>query len=349
MGDGSRLFYEPVQKAENEPPTRSLVAVGGCRECEVGARVAAHELAEQGDGELCGFVDDNHVLGLGVTNDGAGVGETQSRPRFLGCESEDLRGGVVVRSRDDHVPGGVFEDGPDGHAEGRGLSPSPIGQEDGSGRRGVGEKGGQLAHDASLFVGSLGEGRWGRQGLGGSDSLVAFETAFESIPASRARVLCGVGKDGQQGTRGHNTGGGHTQDQGSPAPDETVALAEHVGLEAVVQVEADGIEALSQQAPHVGGGCFSGAYAQDAPEVTGDLPLLGRGFVWRTAEDEAFSVGGHEGIPAGSRADVKGGGGLRPVLACERRSVCLWHKSVLLGPIGPHRAPQQSSTRAERH
>lgn len=134
---------------------------------------------------------------------------------------------------------------------------------------------------------------------------MAFETAFESIPASRARVLCGVGKDGQQGTRGHNTGGGHTQDQGSPAPDETLALAEHVGLEPVVQVEADGIEALSQQASNVGGGGFSGAYAQDAPEVAGDLPLLGRGFVWRTAEDEAFSMGGHEGIPAGSRADVK--------------------------------------------
>lgn len=277
MRDGSRLFYEPFQKAEDETPTRSLVTVGGCRECEVGVWVAAHELTEQGDGELCGFVDDDDVLGLALTEDGAGVGEAQPPSRFMGSESEDLRGGVVARGGNDHESSGVFENGTDGHAEGRGLTPSPVGQKDGGRRRGGGEQGSQLVHDASLLFGSLEGGPRGRQRLWGGDSLVAFETAFQALPESRARVLCGVGKNGEQGTRGHDAGGGHTQDQGSPAPDETVGLAEHVGLEPVVQVEADGIEALSQQAADVGGGCFSGPYAQDASEVAGDLPLLGRG------------------------------------------------------------------------
>jgi hypothetical protein len=155
---------------------------------------------------------------------------------------------------------------------------------------------------------------------------VAFETTFQAVPESRARVFRGEGEDGEQGTRGGDTGGGHAEDQGSPSPDETVALAEHVGLEPVVQVEADGVEALSEQPADVGGGSFSGAYAQDASEVSGDLPLLGRGLGGRTAEDEAFSMGGHEGIPSGSRPDVKGGDGLQSVLVCERRSIYLLRK-----------------------
>jgi hypothetical protein len=209
------------------------------------------------------------------------------------------------------VPGGVFENGPDGHTESRGLTPSPVGQQHRSGSCGGREQGGQPVHDASLLFGSLEGGLRGRQRIWGGDSLVAFETAFQPIPESRARVFCGVGKNGEQGTRGHDTGGGHAQDQGSPTSDEAVALAEHVGLEPVVQVETDGIEALSEQPADVGGGGFGGAHAQDASEVPCDFPRFGRGLVWRTAEDEASSMGGHEGIPAGSRADVKGGDGCR--------------------------------------